>query len=170
MPALALPFVAIGPHRARLKKRGPVKWGLFGVGAPAKSLPMLFNSNGFWVMSQDTLRLAVLVICAIVAGAVCFIRYIWDMAIVYMAACNPESAGIWTTLIFPIREPGFPEDTGAAHRPRRNRSIDFASSALPRWHHSRSCESVDKAIEVTTMRLTSQTIFNSPQHPRGTVQ
>ena len=43
-------------------------------------------------MSQDTLRLAVLLICAIIAGAVCFIKHISDIATVHMAACNPEAS------------------------------------------------------------------------------
>ncbi|HEY6490871.1 MAG: hypothetical protein WCC26_04550 [Terracidiphilus sp.] len=49
-------------------------------------------------MSQVTLRLAVLMIfVVIIAGGVCFTKYISDIATVHMAACNPE-ASQWSIL------------------------------------------------------------------------
>ena len=35
---------------------------------------------------------AVFLICAIIAVAACFIKYIWDIATVHVATCNPEAS------------------------------------------------------------------------------
>jgi len=64
--------------------------GLSGVGLAANWLRGVDLNHRPLGYEPSTLRFAVLLICAIIAGAVCFIKYIWDIATVPMAAYHPE--------------------------------------------------------------------------------